>query len=153
LLEELEVLDRGQVRVRSRSHSRGAIAIATGTLEGLFLGIDIEFMADRPFDAIMSVYLGPAPASVTPADFYRCWTFGEAYFKAFQRRPSRSAIMQVLRHRQDGSLMALDDGTEVLTRRVRGVFQLSLVWCSRDFRKIVPVFVPPIQPGCEPHNS
>jgi hypothetical protein len=151
LLGTLEASE-ARVTARSRSHSRAAIAAATGNSEGLLLGIDIEFMASRPFDAIMAMYLGTVPASSTSEDFYRCWTFGEAYFKAFQHRPSRSALMQVVHQRQDDLHLVLDDGTEVLAQCLRGVFQFSLVWRTGDLRKIVPVFVPPAQPS-HAHNS
>jgi hypothetical protein len=150
----LGALEATEVRVtaRSRSHSRAVIAVATGNAEGLLLGIDIEFMANRPFEAIMSMYLGYVPAAATPEDFYRGWTFGEAYFKAFQRRPSRSALMQVVQHRQGGHRMVLDDGTEVFTQRVRDVFQLGLVWRSCGFQKVVPVFISPVRPSPEPRD-
>ena len=78
----------------SKSHSRAAIAATAGDAEGLMLGIDIEWMApDRPFGEIMRVAFGTAPSRMGMENFYRCWTFAEAYFKAFGHLPPESAML------------------------------------------------------------
>lgn len=127
LLELLEA--EGVPTVESKSHSRTAIAAAAGNAEGLSLGIDIEWMAPgRPFATLSSVFLESAPTQLGGDDFYRCWTFAEAYFKAFQRLPSESNMRYFIANTIPNSVLRLHDGANVLQRRIADIFQLCLVW-------------------------
>ena len=115
----------------SRSHSRAAVAVAASPRAGLSLGIDIEWIApERPIAAIARDYLGAASAGLSVREFYRAWTFYEAFFKAFQRSPSPAAIAEVLASRAD--MCRLHDGTQIVQRRVKDGFQLSLVWSGGE---------------------
>jgi hypothetical protein len=113
----------------SRSHSRAAIAAAVGDQTVLGLGIDIEFMdPDRPFAALAGFLVEDAPRDIDAEIFYRCWTFAEAYFKAFQRAPPHRAVRTVSTLENSGEAARLDDGTQLLHRRIADRFQLCLVW-------------------------
>jgi hypothetical protein len=117
----------------SKSHSRAAIAAAVGDTGILTLGIDIEFMEpDRPFAALAGFLSEAAPTQIGAEAFYRCWTFAEAYFKAFQRLPPDSAVRAVATHTDADDRYRLDDGTHILHRRIAQRFQLCLVWRSPE---------------------
>lgn len=76
----------------SRSHGRGLIAAAVAAPPVTRLGIDIEWIDPRRRMAqIAEHYLG-APEAVTPEQFFRGWTFGEAWFKAFGHDPPPDLI-------------------------------------------------------------
>jgi len=126
----LELLKAGIASsVSSRSHSRAAMAAAVGDSEILNLGIDIEFMdPERPFAALAGFLVEDAPRDIDAETFYRCWTFAEAYFKAFQRAPSDRAVRTISTLENSGQAVRLDDGTQLLHRRVADRFQLCLVW-------------------------
>lgn len=88
---------------RSISHSRGVAAAAIA--RGARVGIDVEYMClRRDTSAILDVFLGPQEKPVSLAAFYRAWTFGEAYFKAFGRLPGSEALWRVIDvHAGDGA--------------------------------------------------
>ena len=76
----------------SRSHSRGLVAAVVAGPPVTRLGIDVEWIDPRRRMAqIAEHYLG-APEPVTPEQFFRGWTFGEAWFKAFGRDPEPDLI-------------------------------------------------------------
>lgn len=78
--------------VFSRSHGRGLIAAAVAAPPIVRLGIDVEWIDPRRRMAeIAEHYLGAAEA-VTPEQFFRGWTFGEAWFKAFGNDPEPTLI-------------------------------------------------------------
>jgi hypothetical protein len=105
------------------------MAAAVGDSEILNLGIDIEFMdPERPFAALAGFLVEDAPRDIDAETFYRCWTFAEAYFKAFQRAPSDRAVRTISTLENSGQAVRLDDGTQLLHRRVADRFQLCLVW-------------------------
>lgn len=113
----------------TKSHSRTGLAAASGNAPGLRLGIDIEWMApDRPFDAIAQSFLPIASAPIGMAEFYRGWTFFEAYFKAFQRFPRAELVAEIATRASDDRVHALVDKVWMLQRRVLENFQLCLVW-------------------------
>lgn len=117
------------ISARTTSHSRGAIAVAAGDGEGLSLGIDIEWMRpDRPFASLAEFLLGHVPERLGPEEFYRTWTFYEAYFKAFQRVPPEADLRAVMAQPDGSSVRRLPDNTHLLQFRVAGEFQLTLVW-------------------------
>jgi phosphopantetheinyl transferase len=68
----------------SLSHSRAIAACAISAL-GL-VGIDVEFRADRPFEAIAAAAFGPKEQRTVAREglkaFYRIWTLREALAKA-----------------------------------------------------------------------
>jgi len=68
----------------SLSHSRAIAACAISAL-GL-VGIDVEFRADRPFEAIAATAFGPKEQRAVAREglkaFYRIWTLREALAKA-----------------------------------------------------------------------
>jgi hypothetical protein len=110
------------------SHSRCAVAAAVGDANGLLLGIDIEWMSpDRDFAAIAGFFLDPPPAQIGAVDFYRGWTFFEAYFKAFQRLPPERDLRAVIAC-SGHDMQNLSEGAHLLQLNVAGEFQLSLVW-------------------------
>jgi hypothetical protein len=111
------------------SHSRQAIAAAVGDAEGLCLGIDIEWMCpNRPFAAFAGLFLNPPPARIGAVEFYRGWTFSEAWFKAFQRLPPERDLRAIVTRPARNDVQHLPDGAHVLQLVVAGEFQLSLVW-------------------------
>jgi phosphopantetheinyl transferase len=66
----------------SKSHSRAVVAAALG--EHRRIGIDVEYCDARRDLAGLSRYLlGADAAALSLSEFYRLWTFHEAYFKAF----------------------------------------------------------------------
>ncbi|MGD0142131.1 MAG: hypothetical protein ABSC92_03140 [Rhizomicrobium sp.] len=116
-------------KLSSRSHSRAAVAATVGDAQILALGIDIEFMEQsRPFAALAGFLTKFAPAHLGADEFYRCWTFAEAYFKAFQRLPPDLAIHSVGTQADPDGTYQLPDGTHLLHRRIADCFQLCLVW-------------------------
>jgi hypothetical protein len=123
----------GPPRIFTKSHSRTAIAVAMGDDHNLLLGIDIEWMApERPVKSIARSFLGDAAAGITVADFYRFWTFHEAFFKAFQRAPEPALALELIAQEPKDGVQPLRDGTNILQRRVAESFQLSLVWSGAD---------------------
>ena len=76
----------------SRSHGRGLVAAAVAAPPVTRLGIDVEWIDPRRRMAqIAEHYLGAAEP-VTPGQFFRGWTFGEAWFKAFGQDPAPDLI-------------------------------------------------------------
>jgi phosphopantetheinyl transferase len=76
----------------SRSHGRGLVAAAVAAPPVTHLGVDIEWIDPRRRMAeIAEHYLGAAEP-VTPEQFFRGWTFGEAWFKAFGHDPAPDLI-------------------------------------------------------------
>ncbi|MGA2411014.1 MAG: 4'-phosphopantetheinyl transferase superfamily protein [Candidatus Binataceae bacterium] len=67
------------------SHSRAIAACAITDLGAI--GIDVEFCANRPFEAIAAAAFGPAEQELVARDglaaFYRIWTLREALAKAW----------------------------------------------------------------------
>jgi hypothetical protein len=126
----LDALGTGfAISATTMSHSRAAIAVAAGDGDSLALGIDIEWMRpDRPFQALTEFLLGPVPVPAGPEEFYRVWTFYEAYFKAFQRVPTESDLRTAMDTTNGTVALRLSDDTRLLQFRVAGEFQLSLVW-------------------------
>jgi phosphopantetheinyl transferase len=116
---------------RSISHSRATVAVAVGDAPGLLLGIDIEWMApNRPFGAIARTFLASASQQMDCADFYRGWTFFEAYYKAFQCFPDAGLVEDIISQAADVDAYRLADATYVTQHRVADTFQLCLVWHS-----------------------
>jgi hypothetical protein len=118
-------------RISSKSHSRTAIAAAAGTAGITNLGVDLEYMDPaRPFAALAGFLIGAETMPVGAAGFYRCWTFAEAHFKAFQKLPLEGGIRRVAALSDSDERCQLDDGTHVLLQRIADRFQLCLVWRS-----------------------
>jgi hypothetical protein len=114
---------------RSRSHSRAIIAAAAGSMPGLILGIDVEWMApNRPFDAITRMLLPSASLQMDMQTFYRGWTFSEAYYKAFGDFPGEALLREAIAAGNDSRAVGLADGTHVLLDRVAEDFRICLVW-------------------------
>lgn len=115
----------------SVSHSRciAAAAIAHHVL----VGIDVEYMCPRrDMHAILEVFLGPMDKPVSPAAFYRAWTFGEAYFKAFGELPGAQSLGRVIEHHADAGLYRVDrsetTAVGVLHSKPFDDFALTIVW-------------------------
>ncbi len=116
------------------------MAVTVCNAPGCLLGIDIEWMAsDRPFDAIAHAFFASAPRRTSIADFYREWTFFEAYYKAFQRFPEDTLFKTVVRGGSAGAAYSLGGGCWVMLRSVSDAFQLCLVWRTSEF--CLPVHV------------
>ena len=96
---------------------------------GCPLGIDIEWITPgRQIAAIAGDFLGDAGKTIGVADFYRGWTFYEAFFKAFQRPPLAQRVLELIACPDMPSVHCLSDGTKVLQHCVGETFRLSLVW-------------------------
>jgi hypothetical protein len=125
--------DEGRPLATSKSHSRSAIAVAMSTAAALPLGIDIEWITPaRSIAAIAGNFLGDTGRGIGVADFYRGWTFYEAFFKAFQRSPSPALVLESIERPDTPSVHLLSDGTRILQHRIADAFQLSLVWSGND---------------------
>lgn len=114
----------------SRSHGRGLVAAAVAAPPITRLGIDVEWIDPRRRMAdIAEHYLGAAQA-VTPEQFFRGWTFGEAWFKAFGHDPVPDLI------RMAGGNTAAEPirvGEAWLLQSLpQQGFVLSLVWARPD---------------------
>jgi hypothetical protein len=77
----------------SRSHGRGLIAAAVAGPPVTHLGIDVEWIDPRRRMAQIAEQYLHAPATPTPEQFFRGWTFGEAWFKAFGADPTPDLIL------------------------------------------------------------
>lgn len=104
----------------SRSHSRGLVAVATG---GEIVGIDIEYMdATRPLDEIIRLYVDE-DLPITVPDFYRCWTFIEAHYKASGSLPTAEATRAV----RDGHDRPAE-GWNIFHEAIGDDFMLCIMW-------------------------
>jgi hypothetical protein len=117
--------------VSSRSHSRAALTAAIGDANIAVLGIDIELIEQgRPFEALARFLVPDASADIGAREFYRCWTFAEAYFKAFQQLPPEKELNAIGKLPDADDRITLEDGTQVLLHLIASQFQLCLVWRS-----------------------
>jgi phosphopantetheinyl transferase len=113
----------------SRSHGRGLIAAAVAAPPVTALGIDIEWMDPaRRMPTIAAHFLGQAPDDLTPEQFYRGWTFGEAWFKVFGANPPLDLI-RIAGANRSGSTIAVGPAWLLQTLPAPG-FVLSLVWAG-----------------------
>ncbi len=112
--------------VFSRSHGRGLVAAAVAGPPVSRLGIDIEWVDERRrMGAITEHYLGSAEA-VTPEQFFRGWTFGEAWFKAFGRDPEPDLIRIAGGNTSDEPVAV--GGAWLLQSLPEPGFVMSLIW-------------------------
>lgn len=118
----------------SRSHSRTMVAAAVaqrGTTTRL--GIDIEYCDPaRAFGDILRIY-DPSrdPADpLTAETFYRCWTFIEAYYKAFGRHAEPGLVRRIASAPIDGQPIDLGGGIHAMHKAIDTGFRLALVWCG-----------------------
>ncbi len=110
----------------SKSHSR-ALAAAAVAISGS-LGVDVE-LADpaRAITALARQLLGRESA-LSHWDFYRLWTFREAYFKAFGAFPGEALLRcaeQAGRMQPAGYRLGC---VQVHHQVIFGAFQLAAVW-------------------------
>jgi hypothetical protein len=118
--------------VHSKSHSYAMVAAAAGDAPELLLGIDIEWRKpNRPFAELAGFFADIGAEKLGMAEFYRLWTFGEAYFKAFQRLPTSSQLQEVRSFDRGAQDMRLSDGTCLFQCLIEGDYALSLVWRSK----------------------
>lgn len=116
--------------VFSRSHGRGLIAAAVARSPVMRLGIDVEWIDPRRRMAdIAELYLREM-MHPTPEQFFRGWTFGEAWFKAFGVDPEPDLIWiagtnQAAEPIRVGEAWLLQDLPEP-------GFVLSIVWSSNS---------------------
>jgi hypothetical protein len=147
LLERLAGDARPKI-VWSKSHSRAGIAVAVGDGDGIFLGIDLEWIAaNRSYQAIARDLLGDDAGDIGATDFYRLWTFYEAYFKAFRRTPRCDLLREIVTRAVEPSTCRLSDGTRVLQRSAPPGFQLCLVWSDTHDSEIVPYCAEDAEPN------
>jgi phosphopantetheinyl transferase len=112
----------------SRSHGRGLVAAAIAHSPVIRLGIDIEWIDPRRRMAeIAAHYLGAAPEDLTPETFFRGWTFGEAWFKAFGVDPEPALIRKAGANRSE-SPVAVTAGVWLLQALPEPGFVMSVVW-------------------------
>jgi hypothetical protein len=118
---------------QSRSHCRGFVAAAVGAGSGLRLGVDLEYDAPgRPIAEIAALYLGAPVPDLSPGAFYRAWTVGEAWVKAFGARPEAALVRLVLdREVADGRVYRLGEAAVMHDTPAPG-FRLSLVWSHAE---------------------
>lgn len=95
--------------------------------------MDVEYDAPgRPIAEIAAIYLGEAPAELTARAFYRAWTVGEAWVKAFGGRPDAELLRRVLAHdAPDGQVYSLGEAAVMHDTPAPG-FLLSLIWSPPD---------------------
>jgi hypothetical protein len=111
------------------------IAVAAGDADGLLLGIDIEWRKpDRPFTELAGFFVDIGVEKLGLEEFYRVWTFGEAYFKAFQHLPTSRQLQEVRSFDRGAEDMRLSDGTCLFQCLIQDDYALSLVWRSKDGR-------------------
>jgi hypothetical protein len=136
LLENLTAaagLSEAAGRASSKSHSRNLTAVALAARPGLRLGVDVEYDApERPIAEIAAIFLGEAPAQLSARAFYRAWTAGEAWVKAFGGRPDVELLRRVLAEGSpDGRVYSLGEAAVMHDTPAPG-FLLSLVWSPHD---------------------
>jgi phosphopantetheinyl transferase len=107
------------------------------------VGIDVEYMClKRDTSAILDVFLGPQEKPVSLAAFYRAWTFGEAYLKAFGRLPGAKRLARVLNHHADEGTYRIDCGKNAVAGVLHCVpfddFTLTIVWEMPDIAGRAP---------------
>ncbi len=130
-VDAMEAQLDGQWALKSRSHSRGTIAVAAANHPITRIGIDVEY-ADpaRPWREIAAIFM-PATAhtSSDTGQLCRVWTFGEAYRKAFGEVPSPDLLQRI------AAMPPPDDEPIAISARrfwysepLRDGFWLSLVW-------------------------
>lgn len=126
----------------SRTHSRG-MAGAVVSDETRNIGIDIEYQAsNRNWPEILSVFSDytDLSAASTPS-LCLAWTFIEAYYKAFQRYPAPSLVLDVI------SESDLDIPIPIPSckgwrfhRQLDNDFSLSIVWTGPKTQpQILPI--------------
>jgi hypothetical protein len=117
----------------SKSHCRGLVAAALASSDGGRVGADIEYDAPgRPIGEIAAIFLGGPPEDLTARAFYRAWTGGEAWLKAFGARPDADALRAILEHAaRDGEVYRLGEAG-VMHESLPGGFVLSLVWSDPE---------------------
>ncbi len=90
----------------------------------------------RNIQAILEAFLGPVDEPVSPAAFYRVWTFGEAYFKAFGELPAAEILGRVLEHHAWEGMYRVDRPESadvgVLHSEPFDDFSLTIVWELAD---------------------
>lgn len=113
----------------SRSHGRGLVAAAVAGPPVTRLGVDIEWIdPGRRMAEIAEHFLGAPAAGLTPEQFFRGWTFGEAWFKAFGADPSPDLI-RIAGANQSPEPVAVGEAWLLQTLPEPG-FVLSLVWAG-----------------------
>jgi len=138
----IDRLSEGDFRpvAESKSHSRALLAAAAGDVPGLRLGIDIEWMAPgRSFGTIARTFLPDVSPQIGMAEFYRGWTFFEAYFKTFGHFPRQELVADVIAHAPDDRVQALGERIWMLQRCVAENFRLCLVWTHATPELCLPV--------------
>lgn len=120
---------------RSLSHSR-RVACATIAHHSR-VGIDVEYICPRrDIHGIFESFFGPMVKPVSPAAFYRAWTFGEAYFKAFGRLPDTENFARVVEHHADEGAYRVEFPESaafgVLHSKPFDDFALTIVWEMAD---------------------
>ncbi|HYE47256.1 MAG TPA: hypothetical protein VEA44_15945 [Caulobacter sp.] len=116
----------------SRSHGRGLVAAAVAHPPVARLGVDIEWVDPRRRMAdIAEHYLGET-VDLTPEQFFRGWTFGEAWFKAFGADPAPDLIRIAGANRSEAPVAVGD--AWLLQALPQPGFVLSLVWRSAPGR-------------------
>jgi hypothetical protein len=111
----------------SRSHGRGLVAAAIARPPVTCLGVDVEWIDPRRrMDDIAGHYLGETVSGVDAETFFRGWTFGEAWFKAFGRDPSPDLIRAAGTNRSAEPLFLT--GAWLVQSLPEPGFVMSLVW-------------------------
>lgn len=118
--------------LRSRSHSRGTVAVAMGNAPLTRLGVDVEY-ADprRPWRDIGAAWLPEVrdDPAIDAATVCRLWTFGEAYFKAFGSAPAPGLLRSVRRApAPDDEPVAFAARRYWYSEALPESFWLTLVW-------------------------
>jgi len=135
LTEHTPSLDPDKGAISSISHSRSVVAAAISN--NARIGIDVEYMCPRrDTAAILELFLGSTAGPVSLQGFYRAWTFGEAYFKAFGSLPGKETLADIIEHHDRDSTYRLR-GREigaigVLHSEMNGEFSLTIVWGLAD---------------------
>jgi hypothetical protein len=128
LLDELRRVTGVAAGPSSKSHSRALVAAALSD-EGR-VGIDVEYCdAGRDLAGLSRYLLGADAPALDLSDFYRLWTFHEAYFKAFGVASDVALRRFVLGARGAfGETFEVATGVCVMHAAPADGFALSLVW-------------------------
>ncbi|QLH38018.1 MAG: hypothetical protein HWD60_02125 [Defluviicoccus sp.] len=119
----------------SLAHSRTICACAIGI--GVRVGIDIEWMSPgRNGRRILELLCGLQLSAVSTTEFYRAWTFSEAYFKATGNTADKSMLHHVIQNPSDDIVhVHLDGNGNMLSFVQMNIFydfMLSIIWITQD---------------------
>jgi len=132
----------------SNSHSRtvGAVAVRVGCS----VGIDIEWMSEaRNYKEILRLIFNISVDEITKNDFYRVWTFHEAYFKTVGKLATPEMAIFLLNNNTYGITVRISNHIinkiYLFSTKFQNDFMLSIVWADKGLARMdgyKPIFLP-----------